>query len=96
MAKFILTRSAALELGSNSNTKVSSDTNGMQLLDANLVKIEALMAAITSLGEIVKNAIQSQTQPAGARPRNTGATAAGMSAPEVSACNFYGLPRHFI
>ena len=96
VAKFILTRSAALGLGLNSNTKVSLGINGMQLPDANSVKIKALMVAIASLREIVKNTIQSQTQLAETRPRNIGATAVEMSAPGVSVCDFCRLSGHFI
>jgi hypothetical protein len=66
--------------------------------DANTVKIEALTAMVASLGEMVKAQMQSQQGgQAGARPqRSTGAAATGMSAPNTGACNFCGLPGHFI
>lgn len=64
--------------------------------DQGSVKTEmaALAAAVTSLGEMFK--ISLQPQQAGPRPRVTGANATGTSAPGTSACNFCGLPGHFI
>jgi len=62
--------------------------------DVTSVKIEALTAVVASLGEMFKVAIQSQQ--VGAKPRNTGVTASGTSAPGGSTCNFCGLPGHFI
>ena len=65
--------------------------------DPTQVKLEALTAAITFLGEMFKTALQSQTQQAGAaRPRNTGSSAAGTGGPSTSVCNFCGVPGHFI
>jgi hypothetical protein len=62
--------------------------------DPTSVKIEALAAAVASLGEMFKSALQSQQ--AGAKPRSGGAAAAGVSAPGSSACNFCGGLGHFI
>jgi hypothetical protein len=63
-------------------------------VDANTVKIEALTAAVASLGEMFKISLQSQQ--AGGRPRNIGATATGTGVPGTSVCNFCGAPGHFI
>src|SRR5258708_38170598 len=57
-----------------------------------LAKIEALTAAISSLGEMFKTTIQ--TQPAGARPQPPAIT--GTGAPGPSTCNFCGGARHYI
>jgi hypothetical protein len=65
--------------------------------DPTQVKLEALTAAIASLGEVVKTALQAQTQQAGAaKPRNQGPAAAGTGGPSQSVCNFCGVPGHFI
>ena len=65
--------------------------------DPTQVKLEALTAAITTLGEMFKTALQTQTQQTGAaRPRNNGPAAAGTSGPSNSVCNFCGVPGHFI
>src|SRR5258708_11858771 len=60
--------------------------------DPTSAKIEALTAAISSLGEMFKTTIQ--TQPAGARPRPPAVTGMGMPGP--SACNFCGGAGHYI
>src|SRR5258708_27004234 len=60
--------------------------------DHTLEKIEALTAAIASLSEMSKSAIQ--TQPAGARPRPPATI--GTGAPGPSVCNFRGGARHYI
>jgi len=64
--------------------------------DPNTVKIEQLTTLVASLGEMFKSAIQ--TQQAGPRQQSvrTGATAAGTNVPGTSACNFCGVPGHFI
>ena len=62
--------------------------------DPTSVKIEALTAAVTSLGEMFKTALQSQQ--AGAKPRSGGAATTGVSAPGSSSCNFCGGLGHFI
>ena len=62
--------------------------------DPNSVKIEALTTLVASLGEMFKTAIQ--TQQAGPKPRSPGVTATGTNAPGTNACNFCGLPGHFI
>jgi len=61
--------------------------------DPNTAKIEALTAAIASLGEMFKSVIQNQV---GAKPRNMGAAAAGTNAAGGSVCNFCGIGGHFI
>jgi hypothetical protein len=60
--------------------------------DPTAVKIEALTAAITSLGDMLRTTMQNQL--AGAKPR--GAAATGMSASGGSACNFCGETGHYI
>ena len=60
--------------------------------DPTSAKIEALTAAISSLGKMFKTTIQ--TQPAGARPRPPAITGTGTPGP--SACNFCGGARHYI
>ena len=65
--------------------------------DLTQVKLEALTVAITSLGEVVRNTIQSQTQQAGAaKPKTQGPTTAGMGGQSQSICNFCGVLGHFI
>ena len=65
--------------------------------DPTQVKLEALTAAIASLGEVVKTALQAQTQQAGAaKPRNQGPAAAGTGGLSQSICNSCGVPGHFI
>ena len=66
--------------------------------DANTVKIEALTTIVASLGEMVKAQKQSQQSgQVGARPqRSTSTAVTGMSTPNMGACNFCGLPGHFI
>ena len=65
--------------------------------DPTQVKLEALTAAITSLSEVVKNAIQLQTQQVGAaKPKTQGPIAARMGGLSQSICNFCGIPEHFI
>ena len=65
--------------------------------DPTQVKLEALTAAIASLSEVVKTALQAQTQQAGAaKPRNQGLAAAGTGGPSQSICNFCGMLGHFI
>ena len=65
--------------------------------DPTQVKLEALTAAIASLGEVVKTALQAQTQQAGAaKPRNQGPAAAGTGGPSQSVCNFCRVLGHFI
>jgi len=63
-------------------------------IDQTSAKIEALMAVMTSLGEMFKTAIQSQ--PVGAKPQSTGVAATGISAPGNSNCNFCRGTGHFI
>lgn len=61
-------------------------------------EMAALTAAVTSavanLSEMFKHSLQPPQ--AGPRPRVTGANAMGTSVPGTSACNFCGLPGHFI
>ena len=65
--------------------------------DLTQVKLDALTSAITALGKMFKTAIQVQNpQVAATRPKNTGPTAAGMSGPSISICNFCGIPGHYI
>jgi hypothetical protein len=67
--------------------------------DPLMVKIEAMMAAAMAsfgdkIGDKIKDAI---TQQAGARPRNAGSAAAGVSGSgNRGACNFCGSTDHFI
>jgi hypothetical protein len=75
----------------------SPSNNTISSPDPTTVKIEALTAAVASLGEMVKTAFQAQAQPAAAKPRSSGTAAAtGMTAPTASACNFCGVPGHYI
>ena len=68
--------------------------------DQNSVKIEALTAAVATLGEMVKTAMQGQArsqaqyQPGG-NPRGSGITSVGLTGPNNS-CNFCGGVGHFI
>ena len=82
--------SATLGLPQTSSNPVSLTNSS----DPTSVKIEALTAAVTSLGEMFKTALQSQQ--AGAKPRSRGAAATGVSVPGSSSCNFCGGLGHFI
>jgi hypothetical protein len=59
--------------------------------DPTTIKIEALMAAVASLSEMLKTAIE--TQQSGSKPRNTGPRPAGATG---TACNFCCGTGHFI
>jgi hypothetical protein len=75
----------------------SSSSNTIGSPDPTPIKIEALTAAVASLGEMVKMAFQAQAQPTAAKPRSSGTAAAtGMTAPTASACNFCSVPGHYI
>ena len=69
--------------------------------DPNTVKLEALTAAVATLGDMFKTAMQdrlAQSQPQyqpGVKPRSSGITAVGLSGPNNS-CNFCGGSGHFI
>src|SRR6267154_3232226 len=99
-ASYVLmgTASMSLALPPQQATNLSPTPTTTSPADATTVKIEALTAMVTNLGEMFKVAIQSQTQSqqAGAKPRSTGVAASGMSAPGGSACNFCGLLGHYI
>ena len=60
------------------------------------VKIEALTTVVATLTETIKTAIQGPRVPAGQSSGPSMASATGMSAPTNSACNFCGVPGHFI
>ena len=69
----------------------------LSLQDLTQVKLEALTAAITTLGEMFKMALQMQTQQTVAMwPRNNGPAAAGTGGPSNSICNFCSILGHFI
>jgi hypothetical protein len=59
--------------------------------DPTTIKIEALTAAVASLGEMLKTAIE--TQQSSGKPRNAGPRPAGATG---TACNFCGGTGHFI
>jgi hypothetical protein len=59
--------------------------------DPTTIKIEVLMAAVASLGEMLKTAIK--TQQSSGKPRNTGLRPAGVTG---TTCNFCGSTSHFI
>ncbi len=82
--------STTLAQGPTPSNPSTSLTTSSQ--DHTSAKIEALMAAIASLGEMFKSAIQ--TQPVGARPRPPAAI--GMGAPGLSICNFCSRAGHYI
>ena len=92
-ASYVLTGAASMSLALLSPQQATNPATPSQP-DANSVKIEALTAMVASLGEMFKVAIQSQQ--AGAKPRSTGVTASGIGAPGGSACNFCGMPGHYI
>src|ERR1700761_9168361 len=72
-------------------------TNTSSPADPASAKIDALTAAIASLGDLVKMALQVQvTQQAGAKPRSVGATTAGVGGVTSNVCNFCGSSGHFI
>jgi hypothetical protein len=59
--------------------------------DPTTIKIEALTAAVASLGEMLKTAIE--TQQSSGKPRNAGPRPTGVTG---TACNFCGSTGHFI
>jgi hypothetical protein len=86
---------------------IAAGTNTTSPPDPTAVKLEALVAAAISslgdklgdkLGDMFQTVFQAQVgQQAGAKPRNTGAAATGVSAPSSSsACAFCGGAGHFI
>jgi hypothetical protein len=68
--------------------------------DQTTVKIEALTAAVATLGDMFKTAMQVQAQgqthyQPGVKPRSSGITSVGLTGPNNS-CNFCGGVGHFI
>ena len=74
----------------------AAKTTTTAILDPVSVKIEALTAVVATLTETVKTAIQGPCVPVGQSSSPGMASATGMSAPTNSACNFCGVPGHFI
>jgi hypothetical protein len=94
---YVLMGSAAITLAMPPQTNpIMMATISPSGPDPNSVKIEALTAAVASLGEMFKSAIIAQQAGARPAPRSSGISAAGTGAPGESACNFCGLPGHYI
>lgn len=97
-ASYVFLGTASLAMTSTQQT-LSAPIIPSPAPDATSMKIEALTAMVATLGEMVKAQMQNQqqNQQAGARPqRSTGVAATGMSVPGTGACNYCGVPGHFI